>query len=142
VLFLCTGNSARSQIAEALLRHVGGDRFIPQSAGSHPKPLHPDAVRVMREYGIEIGDQRSRHLDEVSSQRFQVVITLCDKVREVCPDFPGRPDTMHWSIPDPAAAGARGAASYAAFQRTAQDLLTRIEFLIQDIDDTGQRVSA
>lgn len=142
VLFLCTGNSARSQIAEALLRHGGGDRFAPQSAGSHPKPLHPNAVRVMREYGIDISDQRTKHLDEVGSERFQVVITLCDKVREICPDFPGRPDSIHWSIPDPAAAGGRSAASYSAFQRTAEDLHTRIGFLIDHLDDTGQRVSA
>lgn len=126
VLFLCTGNSARSQIAEALLQRVGGDRVTVGSAGSHPKPLHPKAVRVMREYGIDIADRRSKHLDEFTSRRFDHVITLCDKVREVCPEFPGQPESIHWSIPDPATTG-----DYVAFRAVAADLHTRIGFLAQ-----------
>ena len=104
VLFLCTGNSARSQIAEALLRAaVRTARSSAVSAGSHPKPLHPNAVRVMRERGIDISGRRSKHLSEFAGERFDYVITLCDRVREVCPEFPGAPEPIHWSIPDPAA---------------------------------------
>ncbi|MET8002328.1 ArsR family transcriptional regulator [Nonomuraea glycinis] len=103
VLFACTGNSARSPIAEALLRHRTGGHVKVTSAGSHPNPrIHPHAVRVLREhYGIDVGDQRPRHLDTVAHRRFDHLITLCDKVREVCPDFTGRPRQTHWSIPAP-----------------------------------------
>jgi len=132
VLFLCTGNSARSQIAEALLAHAGGRRVEVASAGSHPKPLHPNAVRVMRTYGIDLTAGRSKHLDEFTGRRFDYVITLCDKVREVCPEFPGRPEPIHWSIPDPATAGT-SRASYPAFRAVAADLHTRIAFLTQAI---------
>ena len=104
MLFVCTGNSARSPIAEALLRHRAGGHVEVASAGSHPKPrLHPDAVRVLREeFGIDIAGQRPRHLDAVTGRRFDYVISLCDKVREVCPDFRDHPRRVHWSIPDPA----------------------------------------
>ena len=104
VLFLCTGNSARSQMAEALAEQRR--RAVEAaSAGSHPKPLHPNAVRVMRAYGIDLTGRRSKHLDEFAGRRFDCVITLCDRVREVCPEFPGHPEPIHWSIPDPARAG-------------------------------------
>jgi protein-tyrosine-phosphatase len=138
VLFLCTGNSARSQIAEALFRQAAGDRFQVASAGSHPKDLHPDAVRVMREYGIDLSARRSKHLSEFSTHHFDYVITLCDRVREVCPGFPGSPEPIHWSIPGPAAAGV-APAGYAAFQRTAADLRTRVGFLIQRITPAPAR---
>ncbi|BCW72863.1 MarR family transcriptional regulator [Arthrobacter sp. NicSoilB8] len=142
VLFLCTGNSARSQMAEAILRHVGGSRIEAASAGSHPKDLHPHAVRVMAERGMDISGARSKHLGEFAEQRFDYVISLCDRVREVCPDFPGAPAMVHWSIPDPAAAaakapGAAGAAdndSYPAFVRTADELASRIQFLLYAIE--------
>lgn len=125
VLFLCTGNSARSQIAEGFLAHAAGDRVEAASAGSHPKDLHANAIRVMHEYGIDIADRRSKHLDEFTGHAFDYVVTLCDKVREVCPEFPGGPRSIHWSIPDPAAEGG-GRASYPAFRRVAADLHTRI----------------
>jgi ArsR family transcriptional regulator, arsenate/arsenite/antimonite-responsive transcriptional repressor / arsenate reductase (thioredoxin) len=133
VLFLCTGNSARSQMAEALARARSGGLVEAWSAGSHPKPLHPNAVRVMREMcGIDVAEQRSKHLSQFAEQRFDRVISLCDRVREVCPEFPGDPDTIHWSIPDPAAGYAAGddEASYPAFQQTAAELDTRIGFLL------------
>jgi ArsR family transcriptional regulator, arsenate/arsenite/antimonite-responsive transcriptional repressor / arsenate reductase (thioredoxin) len=95
VLFLCTGNSSRSQIAEALLAPAGGDRVQAVSAGSHPKDVHPDAVRVLREYGIDWSGRRSKHLSEFAARHFDVVITLCDRVREVCPEFPGGPEAAH-----------------------------------------------
>lgn len=134
VLFLCTGNSARSQMAEAILARLGGSRIEAASAGSHPKDLHPDAVRVMRERGVDISGARSKHLREFVEQRFDYVISLCDRVREVCPEFPGPPAMVHWSIPDPAAEAAAGQHSHPAFVRTADELNTRIQFLLYAIE--------
>jgi len=123
VLFLCTGNSSRSQMAEALLRHRTGGAVHVRSAGSRPKPVHPSAVAVMAEYGIDMAGARSKHLDEfvASGDAFDFVITLCDRVREVCPEFPGHPRTVHWSIPEPD--------DHPAFVRVAAELANRIEFL-------------
>jgi ArsR family transcriptional regulator, arsenate/arsenite/antimonite-responsive transcriptional repressor / arsenate reductase (thioredoxin) len=136
VLFLCTGNSARSQIAEALARERSGGLVEAHSAGSHPKPLHPNAVRVMRDvYGIDLGGQRPKHLGVYARRRFDRVISLCDRVREVCPEFPGRPETIHWSIPDPAAVPGDDEASYPAFQETAAELEIRIGFLLAAVAD-------
>jgi protein-tyrosine-phosphatase len=136
VLFLCTGNSGRSQIAEALAERLGGDTVEARSAGSHPKPLHPSAVRVLAERGIDIAGRRSKHLDEFSNGRFDYVVSLCDRVREVCPEFPGHPDLIHWSIPDPAGSGDDDEQIYAAFERTAKELATRIAFLLELIEHT------
>jgi len=133
VLFLCTGNSARSQIAEALLEHRSAHAVEARSAGSHPKPLHPNAVRVMAERGIDISGRRTKHLDRFARTRFDRVITLCDKVREICPDFPGAPVAAHWSMPDPAAAADNDDASYPAFLRTAQEIDARVELLISQL---------
>jgi protein-tyrosine-phosphatase len=130
VLFLCTGNSARSQMAEALLLHASGGTVVVASAGSNPKPLHPNAVRVMRKHGIDISANRTKHLDKFVNRRFDMVITLCDRVREVCPEFPSHPNRVHWSIADPALAGPSKTASYPAFERTAAELETRIGFLL------------
>src|ERR1700754_4027408 len=102
VLFLCTGNSARSQMAEALCGRLSGGAVSAVSAGSHPKALHPNAVRVMRDRGIDISGRRSKHLNEFADRRFDFVISLCDRVREVCPELHGPPELVHWSIPDPA----------------------------------------
>ena len=132
VLFLCTGNSARSQLAEALLGRLGGDAIEAASAGSQPKPLHPDAVLVMREHGIDISGRRAKHLDTFAGQRFGYVISLCDRVREVCPEFPGHPQVIHWSIPDPSGAGPE------AFREVAAELRARIGFLLGRIgQDAG-----
>jgi len=144
VLFLCTGNSARSQMAEALAQARSGGRVEARSAGSHPKALHPNAVRVLREgYGIDLAGHRPKHLDEVADQRFDQVVSLCDRVREVCPEFPGHPDTTHWSIPDPAAGHAPGddEASYPAFVQTAAELDTRIGFLLAALCTPSARPS-
>jgi protein-tyrosine-phosphatase/DNA-binding transcriptional ArsR family regulator len=130
VLFLCTGNSARSQMAEALVAQLSDGIVEAFSAGSHPKPLHPDAVRVMRARGIDLAGRRSKHLSEFARRRFDYVISLCDRVREVCPEFPGRPDLVHWSIPDPARE-----ADPAAFERTATELAERIGFLLELIEE-------
>lgn len=134
VLFLCTGNSARSQIAEALTQHLAGGDVDAVSAGSAPKPLHPLAVRVLAERGIDIAGRHSKHLDEFSGCRFDYVVSLCDRVREVCPEFPAQPDLIHWSVPDPSRESALGGDRYAAFHRTLVELETRIGFLLEVID--------
>jgi len=138
VLFLCTGNSARSQMAEALARTCSEGVVEAHSAGSHPKALHPNAVRVMHEeYDIDLAGQRSKHLSVFAQQPFDRVISLCDRVREVCPEFPGQPETIHWSIPDPAAEPGDNEASYPTFQQTAGELETRIKFLVAGLTPTN-----
>ena len=130
VLFLCTGNSARSQIAQALVEELSGGAIDADSAGSHPKPLHPNAVRVMSERGIDISGWRSKHLDEFAADRFDCVVTLCDRIREVCPEFPDQPEAIHWSIPDPSRNGTTDEQTYPAFARTAEELERRIPYLL------------
>lgn len=130
VLFLCTGNSARSQMAEALLVELSGHAVEARSAGSHPKLLHPMAVRVMAERGIDISGHPTKHLRRFTRMRFDQVITLCDRVREVCPELPRRPPLAHWSIPDPALEDGADDARYGAFSRTAEDLEARIAFVL------------
>jgi protein-tyrosine-phosphatase/DNA-binding transcriptional ArsR family regulator len=136
VLFLCTGNSARSQIAEALAEQLSGGAVRAASAGSQPKPLHPNAVRVMRERGIDLAGRRSKHLSEVTSQRFDYMISLCDRVREICPELPGTPQAIHWSIRDPAGEPGTDDETLPAFERTAAELETRIGFLLAAITHT------
>jgi protein-tyrosine-phosphatase/DNA-binding transcriptional ArsR family regulator len=136
VLFLCTGNSSRSQIAEALAEQLSEGAVTAVSAGSHPKPVHPNAVRVMRARGIDLAGRRSKHLGEFADEHFDHVISLCDRVREVCPEFPGWPDPIHWSIPDPAREPGSDADTLPAFERTAAELSTRISFLLQAIEKT------
>ncbi len=128
VLFLCTGNSARSQIAEALLVHRSGGAMEARSAGSEPKVLHPLAVQVMAERGIDISGNATKSLRRFTRMRFDRVITLCDKVREVCPDFDGAEGTAHWSIPDPATD-----ADPDAIRLVADDLEARIDLLIAEL---------
>jgi protein-tyrosine-phosphatase/DNA-binding transcriptional ArsR family regulator len=133
VLFLCTGNSARSQMAEALIEQLSGGAVDAASAGSRPKPLHPSAVRVMAARGVDISARSSKHLDTFRQARFDDVISLCDRVREVCPDFLGGPRTIHWSIPDPAAEPADPTDPDAAFARAADELEVRIRFLLHEL---------
>jgi protein-tyrosine-phosphatase len=133
LLFLCTGNSARSQIAEALVEHRSAGTVEARSAGSHPKPLHPNAVRVMAERGVDIAGRHSKSLTRFTRGRFDRVITLCDKVREICPEFPGAPIAAHWSIADPAAAGDTDKATYAAFQDVADEIEGRVALLLADL---------
>jgi ArsR family transcriptional regulator, arsenate/arsenite/antimonite-responsive transcriptional repressor / arsenate reductase (thioredoxin) len=133
VLFLCTGNSARSQMAEALLAVRSDHTIEARSAGSQPKPLHPNAVRVMAARGIDIAGRPTKHLDRFARSRFDRVITLCDKVREICPEFPGQPRASHWSMPDPSAEQPTDDAGYSAFERTADELETRVQLLIAEL---------
>ena len=133
VLFLCTGNSARSQMAEALAAQLSGGALRAASAGSHPKPIHPNAVRVMRARGIDLAGRRSKHLGEFAAQPFDYVISLCDRVREICPEFEGGPELIHWSMPDPGREPGTDEETLPAFERTATELCTRIGFLIAEV---------
>jgi protein-tyrosine-phosphatase/DNA-binding transcriptional ArsR family regulator len=134
VLFVCTGNSARSQMAEALAEQLSEGAVHATSAGSHPKPLHPNAVRVMRARGIDLAGRRSKHLSEFTGQRWDYVISLCDRVREVCPEFPGTPEAIHWSVRDPAREPGTDNETLPAFERTAAELEMRIGFLLAAIE--------
>lgn len=144
VLFLCTGNSARSQIAEALIEQLSDGSIDAESAGSQPKALHRNAVRVMKRRGVDISANRTKHLDEFVGERFDAVITLCDRVREVCPPFPSAREQIHWSLPDPTRAGSADRATYPAFERTAAELETRIGFRLRQfaIEPVPMRRSA
>jgi protein-tyrosine-phosphatase len=133
VLFLCTGNSARSQMAEALAVHRSHGTVEARSAGSHPKPLHPNAVRAMAERGIDIAGRPTTAITELGRTRFDRVITLCDKVREVCPELPGEPSAAHWSIADPATGGDDDAATYPAFLEVAEEIEGRVALLLADL---------
>ena len=104
VLILCTGNSARSQMAEGLLRHLAGDRFDVSSAGTRPVGLNPNAVKVMAEIRVDIASHRSKSVDEFVDQQFNYVITVCDSAKEACPIFPGAGERIHHTFDDPAAA--------------------------------------
>jgi arsenate reductase len=126
VLFLCTGNSARSQMAEGLLRHMAGDRFEVFSAGTHPSFVRPEAIAVMRELGIDISGHRSKSVDEFLGQPFDFVITVCDHARESCPVFPGPAQRIHWSLDDPAAATGSEAERLGVFRRVRDELAARI----------------
>ena len=122
VLFLCTGNSARSQMAEGYLRHVANDKYEAVSAGIEPKGLNPLAVEVMREIGIDISGHRSKHVDEFTGQRFDYVLTVCDNARESCPIFPGQISTIHHSFDDPAALQGSEEKRLALFRRVRDQL--------------------
>jgi protein-tyrosine-phosphatase/DNA-binding transcriptional ArsR family regulator len=137
VLFVCTGNSSRSPMAEGLLRYRAGAQVAAASAGIRPKAVHPHAVAVMRDrYGVDISGHRPVQVEVAARERFDYVISLCDKAREACPEFAGRPGLIHWSLPDPAA-GEGGLAGYPAFERTAADLDARIGFLLPVLDLAG-----
>jgi protein-tyrosine-phosphatase len=126
-------------MAEGLARARSGGAVEAFSAGSDPKPLHANALRAMAEgFGLDLTVQTSKHLEVFAQQRFDWVITLCDRVREVCPEFPGHPDAIHWSIPNPVT-GAPDAVSYPGFRETAAELATRIDFWLAAL---GERAAA
>ena len=124
VLILCTGNSARSQMAEALLRHDAGDRFDVESAGTDPVGVRPEAVTVMREIGVDLSAQRSKHVSELAGKPFDIVLTVCDKARERCPVFFGAAERLHQDFEDPAALAGSGDVRLDAFRRV-RDALRR-----------------
>jgi len=126
VLILCTGNSARSQMAEGLLRELAGDRMDVWSAGSRPSTVNPLAIAAMRERGIDISSHRSKHLDQFRTQPFDTVITVCDNAAESCPVFPGPARRIHWSFPDPAAAEGSEAERLAVFREVRDGIEARL----------------
>lgn len=126
VLFLCTGNSARSIIGAAILKHMAGDAFDVFSAGTHPKGINPYTVRVLEPLGIDMADERSKNVSEFADGSFDYVITVCDSAAEECPVFPGAPRRIHWSFVDPAAVEGTDAEKLRAFQRTAREMKARL----------------
>lgn len=141
VLFACTGNGARSQIAEAMLQQLAGDHVEVVSGGSHPKPIHPNAIRVLAERGIDISGRRSKPLAEFDGREFDIIVTLCDKVREACPEFSTRAQAIHWSIGDPSRAPGDDEATYPVFLGLAAELESRIGFLLAVINETAQETN-
>jgi thioredoxin type arsenate reductase len=136
VLFVCTGNSARSQMAEGWLRHLSAGRVEAASAGTEPRGLHPLAVRVMAERGVDISRQRAKHLSEVQGSRFDWVVTVCDRARQSCPVFPGA-RTVHWDLPDPAEARGSEEEVAEAFRRVRDELARRVEELLALLEGQG-----
>jgi thioredoxin type arsenate reductase len=134
VLFLCTHNSARSQMAEGLLRQLGGERFDVASAGTQPSQVHPLAIEAMKKLGVDISGHRSKPLEELVDQTFDYVVTVCDSANEACPIFPRAPERIHWSIQDPSTVTGTKAARLAAFHRAAEELSIRIRHLVAVIE--------
>jgi arsenate reductase len=124
VLILCTGNSARSQMAEGLLRHDGGDRLAVYSAGTRPSFVREEAIEAMRELAIDISAQRSKSVDEFAGEPFDYVITVCDNAKESCPVFPVQTERLHWSFADPAAVSGEFAERLAAFRKVREFITT------------------
>jgi len=122
VLILCTGNSARSQMAESLLRHDAGDRFEVESAGTKPNHVRPEAVAAMKELGIDISGHRSKSVDEFTGQQFEYVLTVCDNAKESCPIFPGQTVTIHHNFEDPAALQGSEEERLALFRRVRDEI--------------------
>jgi arsenate reductase (thioredoxin) len=135
VLFLCTHNSSRSQMAEGLLRSRGGARFVAMSAGTHPRGVHPLAIRAMREIGIDISEaagHRAKSLQEFAGQPIDLVVTVCDEAAEECPFFPGARRQEHWSFPDPSAANGGEEERLAVFRQVRDAIGRRIDGFLQD----------
>jgi len=130
VLILCTGNSARSQMAEGLLRKIAGDRFEVASAGVSPTHVRPEAIKVMSEIGIDISQQYSKSVDEFSDQEFAYVITVCDNAKEQCPVFPGKTKRIHWSFKDPAAIEGDETTRLTVFRRVRDEIQQRLDVFV------------
>ncbi len=132
MLFLCTGNSCRSQMAEGLLRHVAGERFEVVSAGTNPAGLNSDAVATMREIGIDISQHQSKGLEGFLDQRFEYVITVCARAQESCPTFPGAGALDHWYCDDPALAQGSADERRAVFRRVRDEIATRLRRFLDE----------
>jgi len=135
ILVLCTGNSARSQMAEGLLRSAAGDRFEIFSAGTRPSSLRTEAIAVMAEIGIDISGQRSKSVDLFIGRPFRCVITVCDNARESCPIFPAQTERIHWGFEDPAAVVGTLAEREAAFRRIRDEIAQRVEGFLAGFRD-------
>ena len=133
VLFVCTGNSCRSQMAEGMLRHYGKDKFEVFSAGLEPSYVHPLANKTMSESGIDITNQHSQTVNEFLGEDFSYVITVCDSAKELCPVFPGKYKAIHWGIEDPASAEGTETERMKDFRRVRQNILERINHFISDL---------
>ncbi len=133
VLFLCTHNSARSQMAEGIMRHLSKGNIDAFSAGSIPTTTNPLAVQVLAAAGIDISQQRAKHMDEFKGQSFDYIVTVCDRIYESCPTFPGDPEQIHWSFPDPAAIEGSDRERSRAFEQVAMQLMTS-DALLADFD--------
>ena len=130
VLILCTGNSARSQMAEGLLRQMGGDRFEVSSAGVSPTRVRPEAIEVMREIGIDISNHHSKSVEQFNGQEFDYVITVCDNANEQCPVFAGRTQRLHWSFDDPPAVEGDEDARLAVFRRVRDEIAEQLRLFV------------
>jgi arsenate reductase len=130
VLILCTGNSARSQMADGLLRDIAGDRFEVASAGVAPTRVRPEAVQVMRDFGIDISEQHSKSVEEFTGQEFDYVITVCDNAKEQCPIFPGKTQRIHWSFDDPASAEGDEQTRLSIFARVRDEILEHLRCFV------------
>ena len=139
VLFVCTHNSARSQLAEALLQRDGGADFEVHSAGTEATRVNPYATRVLAEAGIDWSHARSKVITEFLNQRFDYVITVCDRARETCPYFPGSTNTLHWGLDDPSGVEGTDEERLAAFRRTAREVADRLGPFIEDALRAGGR---
>lgn len=137
VLILCTGNSARSQMAEGLLRHLAGDRFEVFSAGTKPSHVRSEAVAAMAELGIDISSHRSKHVDELAGRHFDYVITVCDHANEVCPVYPAETQRLHWSFEDPAAVTGDFDQRVAAFRTTRDQIEATFRSWVDSLPKTG-----
>lgn len=137
VLMVCTGNSARSQIAEGLLRHEGGEMFAVESAGVTPSFVRAEAIAVMREIGIDISSQRSKSIDEFLAQPFDYVITVCDNANQNCPVFPGPTQRIHWDVDDPAGVSGEYEVKLQAFRETRNELQRRLLAFIERTKQTS-----
>jgi arsenate reductase len=126
VLILCTGNSARSQMAEGILRSLDAEQYDVESAGVEPSHVRPEAIAAMREIGIDISSHRSKSVDEFVGQHFDYVITVCDNAKERCPVFPAETKRIHWSFTDPAAVSGREEVRLAAFRKVRDEIRERL----------------
>ena len=131
VLILCTGNSARSQMAEGFLRHAGGDRFEVFSAGTHPSVVREEAIEAMRDWDIDLSGHRAKSVDEFAGQQFDYVVTVCDNAANNCPVFPGAAQRIHWSFDDPAAAVGDYKTRVMEFRRVRDEIAARFREFFQ-----------
>ena len=132
VLILCTGNSARSQMAEGLLRHLGGEKFEVFSAGTRPRVVRPEAIAALKERGIDISNHRSKSVDEFVDQPFDYVITVCDNAKESCPVFPTKTTQIHWSFDDPAAVKGDEEMRLKEFRRVRDEIEARLSEFVEN----------
>jgi arsenate reductase len=132
VLFLCTGNSARSQMAEGILRNLAGDRYDVFSAGTHPKGMHPQTIETMKEIGIDVSGQASKDVNQFLGEQFDYVITVCDRAKQQCPVFPGA-EPIHWGFDDPAEAPPKQHAE--VFRRIRNEITQRLRLFLLSSHD-------